>query len=254
MIIDTHAHLVTLGDLGKEAISSMREDGLEKIVNIGTNAKDSAEGIRLASENEDVFTTVGIHPEYASETTMEQLKEIDRLASGKKVVAVGEIGLDYHFRADNKAKQQEIFIEQIKIAHKHNLPICIHTRDAKEDTYKILLEHRDLLVLPSIMHCFSEDWQYAQKFMELGFYISFSGNITFKKSDRSFIKKIPLDRILVETDSPYLSPEPLRGRTNVPKNVKLTAQKLADEYEMSYEKFEKITTENAYRVFKGFKK
>ncbi len=254
MIIDTHAHLLSPGVDTFSIIERMKDDGLEKIVNIGTDTGDSEGGVLLAKKVKDVYTTVGIHPEYASKTTKQDIEKINALASEEKVVAIGEIGLDYHFETDNKEKQKEIFIAQIKIAKAHNLPICIHTRDAKEDTYEILKKYSDIIVKPSIMHCFSEDWEYAKKFLDLGFYISFSGNITYKKSDRSFVKDIPLDRILVETDSPYLSPEPLRGTKNEPKNVKLTAQKLADLYEMDYEKFEKITRDNAYNVFKGMKR
>ena len=254
MIIDTHAHLISSGVETDKILSSMKEDGLEKIVNIGTNVKDSIGGVEVAKNNKDVYTTVGLHPEYASELTDEDLKVIDELANNEKVVAIGEIGLDYHYGAENKDQQKYFFIEQLKIAKKHNLPVCIHSRDAREDTYEILSKNKDLLVPPCVMHCFSEDREYAFKYLDLGFYISFAGNITYKKSDRSFVKDIPLDKILVETDSPYLSPEPLRGTKNVPANVKLTAQRLADLYEMDYEKFVKHTIENSYNVFKKMRK
>lgn len=254
MIIDSHAHLLSSGMDTENIIKEMSQDGLEKIINIGTTAQDSSEGVELAKNNKNVYTTVGIHPEYASSVTDEDLSVIDKLAEEEKVVAVGEIGLDYHYGDENKEKQKEVFVKQIKIAKKHNLPICIHTRSAKEDTYQILKENINSIVLPSVMHCFSEDKEYMEKFLDLGFYISFAGNITFKKSDRSFLKNIPLNKILVETDSPYLSPEPVRGRPNVPKNVNYTAQKIADILEIDVEKFKQHTLENTYNVFKKLKR
>lgn len=254
MIIDSHAHLLSEGVDSEGIINNMKADGLEKIITIGTKVDDCEKGVDLAKQNKDVYVTVGIHPEYADEATDEQLDIIDLLAQNEKVVAIGEIGLDYHYTQDNKQKQKDLLIKQIMIAKKHNLPICIHTRDAKEDTYKILSEYKNHIIFPSVMHCFSEDKEYALKFLELGFYLSFAGNITFKKSDRSFLKDIPLDKILVETDSPYLSPEPLRGRKNEPKNANYTALKIADTLEMDVDEFKNKTVENTYRVFKRMKK
>lgn len=250
MIIDSHAHLECKGMETDKIIQSMPEDGLEKIITIGTSAADSVSAVELAKKHKNIYATVGLHPEYVDDITKEDLEVIDRLASHEKVVAIGEIGLDYHYTEQNKQAQKELFIKQIMLAYKHNLPIVIHTRDAKEDTYKILLEYKDYIVKPSVMHCFSEDKEYALKFLELGFYLSFAGNITFKKSDRSFLKDIPLDRFLVETDSPYLSPEPMRGRPNVPARANLTAEKIADTLEMDKDIFKKQTLENTYKVFK----
>ncbi len=249
MIIDTHCHLISEGVEKEKILANLEADGLERIVNIGTDVNDSRAGVEVANQNARVFTTVGIHPEYAGEVTDADLDEIDRLASEKKVVAIGEIGLDYHYETNNKEKQKEVFEKQITIAKKHGLPICIHTRDASEDTYQIL-KNRRADIVDCIIHCFSDTREYLEKFLALGFYISFSGNITFKKRDRSFIKDIPLDKILVETDSPYLSPEPFRGQKNEPSRVKYVALKLADEYQMSYEEFTKHTNENSYNVYK----
>lgn len=250
MIIDSHAHLLYYGDDVKRIVDNMENDGLERIVNIGTTVQNSREGIELASRFDKVYATVGIYPEYAASTTEEDLKEIDRLAGEDKVVAVGEIGLDYHNGDQDKEAQKRVFEEQIMIAKKHNLPICIHTRAAVEDTYEILKKHQRDIVFPSIMHCFSENGEYAKKFMDLGFYISFSGNITYKKSDRSYLKDVPLDKILLETDSPYLSPMPLRGQTNEPSHIIHTAQKIADEMQIDVEKLIDNATANTYRVYK----
>ncbi|MBQ8468326.1 MAG: TatD family hydrolase [Clostridia bacterium] len=244
-MIDAHAHLLNEKFNASDIISSMRDDRLDKIVNIGTDVADSRQGIVLAKNNKNVFCTVGIHPEYADNTTDADVAIIDELASSKKVVAIGEIGLDYHFGAteEQKQKQKELFVRQIKIASRHNLPIVIHCRDAADDVLEILKEHRHLL-LRVVMHCYSEGGAYMPKFRELDCYFSFTGNITFKKVDRTFLKDIPQNRIMVETDAPWLSPEPLRGTTNYPKNVWLTAQKIADTLEMSLEKFDTLSSDN----------
>lgn len=254
MLIDSHSHILNDFIDTEKVISSMKEDGLEKIVTIGTNVKNSIEAVKLASENKDIYCAVGIHPDEIDGVTEEDFEILDKLARNEKVVAIGEIGLDYHGEGKDREKQKEVFVRQIQIAKKHNLPICIHTRNAPWDTYQILKEHADDIVKPSIMHCFSETFEYAKLFLNLGFYISFSGNITYKKSDRSFLKKIPIEKILVETDAPFLSPEPLRGTYNEPARVKYTAQKIADELEMSFEEFSKQTVENTYQVYKKMKR
>lgn len=250
MIIDSHAHLLYFKDDVDRIVANMQADGLERIVNIGTTAQNSREGLELANKYEKVYAAVGIYPEYAKDVTDSDLEEIDRLAGEEKVVAIGEIGLDYHNGEQDKEAQKRVFEKQIMIAKKHNLPICIHTRAAAEDTYQILKAHKDDIVVPSIMHCFSENGEYAKKFMDLGFYISFSGNITYKKSDRSFLKDLPLDKIILETDSPYLSPMPLRGMINQPSHIIHTAQKIADVLEMDVDELTKHTTANTYRVYK----
>lgn len=248
-MIDTHAHLLSFGDKSQEIIDTMRDIGLEIIVNIGTTVADSKAGVSLAENNKNIYCAVGIYPEYASSVTGDDLKEIEELGKSDKVVAVGEIGLDYHSENFDREKQIEIFVKQLEIADRLNLPFCIHCRGAVEDVYKVLSSHKNLIRHSGLMHCYSEGAEWVQKFLDLGLYISFSGNITFKKNDRSFLKDIPLDRILVETDSPYLSPEPLRGRQNEPRNVRFVIQKIADEIGLSFEELEKITSENAKRVY-----
>lgn len=254
MLIDSHAHILYDNLDTQNIVDNMEKDGLEKIVTIGTTSENSAKTVNFVKNYKNVYCAVGIHPDYADEVTDQDLDIIDKLANDEKVVAIGEIGLDYRTGDQNKEKQKELFVKQIMIAKKHNLPICIHTRNAPWDTYQILKEHKDDLILPSIMHCYSEGASYAKLFLNLGFCLSFSGNITYKKSDRSFLKSVPLDRILVETDSPFLSPEPLRGTQNQPKNVAITAQKIADCLEMSLEEFSKISVENTYRVYKKMKR
>lgn len=244
-MIDTHAHLLMLEN---NVIENMKSDDMDYIVNIGTTLEDSIQGVELASKNEKVYTTVGIYPEYSVDTIDEDLKTLEELAKNKKVVAIGEIGLDYHYDYD-KESQKKLFVKQLEIADRLALPFCIHCRDAASDVFEILKENKHLINHSGLMHCYSEGKEWFEKFLELGLYLSFSGNITFRKSDRSFLKDVPLDRILVETDSPYLSPEPVRGRKNEPKNVKFVIEKIAAELKISAEELKKITTENAKRFY-----
>lgn len=250
MLIDSHAH-INYGDKidTNSVIENMKSDGLEYIVTIGTGVHESREAVTLANSNKNIYATVGIHPEHIEELKSQAILEIEELAKNPKVVAIGEIGLDYHYEGYDKEKQAELFIKQLEIAEKLDLPVCIHTRDAVEDTYEILLKHCEKLKRKGVMHCFSENAYWAKKFLDLGFYISFAGNITFKKSDRSVLAVIPSDRILVETDCPYLSPEPVRGTVNIPKNVRFTAMKIADTLNMDYNVFEDLTNQNTKRVY-----
>ncbi len=243
-MIDTHAHLLYFDDVD-EIINSMESQGIENIVTIGTTVEDSADSIALAEKHKNIYATVGIYPEYSNLTTEEDLKKLKELAKHEKVVAIGEIGLDYHNEVFDAEAQKKLFIQQLEIADELSLPFCIHCRKAVSDLYEVLSTHKHLIKYGGLMHCYSEGAEWVKKFIDLGMYISFSGNITYKKSDRSFLKDIPLDRIVVETDAPYLSPEPRRGKENRPEYVKLTAERIADELEMSYEKFDEIVTKNA---------
>jgi len=250
MLIDSHAH-INYGEKidTNSVIDYMKEDGLECIINIGTGVHESEESVDLAKKYKNVYATVGIHPENIHELKPQCLIEIEELAKNKKVVAIGEIGLDYHYDGYDKIKQAELFEKQLEIAEKLDLPVCIHTRDAQDDTYNILKKHAEKLKKKGVMHCFSENEEWAKKFIDLGFYISFAGNITFKKTDRSVLKVVPIDKLLVETDAPYLSPEPVRGTINVPSNVKYTAMKIADFLEIDYNAFEEITRNNTKRIY-----
>lgn len=248
-MIDTHAHLLMFEDDKNEIINNMVSDGLKNIVTMATTVEDSEESVKLASKNERIYATVGIYPEYSKTTTKEDLVKIKELAKNEKVVAIGEIGLDYHTEDYDKVSQKEILIEQLKIADEMCLPFCIHCRRAVEDLYEILSQNKYLINHSGLMHCYSEGKEWFQKFLDLGLYISFSGNITYRKKDRSFLKDIPLDRILVETDSPFLSPAPVRGERNQPKNVKYTLQLLASEIKIPFKELEKITENNARNLY-----
>ena len=247
-MFDTHAHLLFFSNK-EEIIESMKNDGLDYIVNIGTTVQDSKEGIELAEKYDNVYTTVAIYPSYAIETNEKDLEEIKKMASHDKVVAVGEIGLDYHYAVYDSKKQKELLIRQLEIADEVGLPFCIHCRQAAEDMYEVLSSHKHLINHAGLMHCYSEGAEWAKKFTDLGMYISFSGNITYKKADWSFLKEIPIDRIVVETDAPYLTPVPFRGKENQPKYVQYVIEKIASVLDMSYKQVEKITTENAKRFY-----
>ena len=247
-MIDTHAHLLFFENK-EEIIDSMKQDSLEKIVNIGTTIEDSLQGIELAEKYDNVYTTVGIYPEYSTTTTDEDLFKLKQMAKHEKVVAIGEIGLDYHYEEYDSVTQKKLFGRQLEIADSLGLPFCIHCRQAASDVYEILSAHKDLIKHSGLMHCFSEGGEWAKKFVELGMYISFSGNITYKKTDLSFIKEIPLDRIVVETDAPYLTPTPFRGKTNYPKYVRYVIEKIAEITEKPVEEIERVTSENAKRFY-----
>ena len=249
-MIDTHCHLLMFDENGKKIIESMQDCGLKKLVTIGTTIEDSRKSIQIAQENKDVFAAVGIYPEYAETTTEEDFEMLKKLAQSKKVVAIGEIGLDYHTEGYNREAQRKTFLRQMQIADELGLPFCIHCRNAASDVYEILNFNRHLLKHSALMHCYSEGAEWIDKFLELGLYISFSGNITYKKSDRSFLNRIPLDKLLVETDAPYLSPEPLRGTKNEPKNVRFVIDKIALELGENPAKIERITEQNALSFYK----
>ena len=250
MLIDSHAHITYDSLSAGDIVSNMANDDLYAIVTIGTNVIESKKAVSCANKYDNVYATVGIHPDYTDELNDECLLEIENLAkNNKKVVAIGEIGLDYHTPGFDAEKQKQLFLSQIDIASKLNLPICVHSRDASEIMYNLIKDNINKLPRKGVMHCFSDADEYAIKYAELGFYISFSGNITFKKRNREFIKQLPLDKIIVETDAPFLSPEPFRGMVNSPKNVKLVAQKIAYTLEMDYEKFASITLANTKKLY-----
>ena len=244
-MIDTHAHLYMFEFDGKYIIYNMEKDNLERIVTIGTNVEDSRKNIEIARNNKNVYATVGIYPEFAGSITERDLEEIKNLARDEKVVAIGEIGLDFHSVGFDKDAQIDLLVRQLKIADELGLPFCLHCRGAGEELYQVLSNNKHLINHSGLMHCYSEGASYYKKFLDLGLYLSFSGNITYKKSDRSFLKDIPLDRILVETDSPYLAPEPVRGTKNEPKNVRYVIDKIAIELGINPTELEKITSKNA---------
>ena len=253
---DSHSHLndEKFDEDRDEIIKEIYDSGTTNFVTAGYSVESSKKAVDIANNYEFIYATAGISPNDIPQTEEElwkQLLEVKDLAkSNKKVLAIGEIGLDYYWNTENKEMQKKAFIEQIKLANELDLPIVIHTRDAVMDTIQILKENE--VKNKGVFHCCPQNRELIKEGLKLGFYISFAGPITFKNSKNAdeMINLVPNDRILIETDSPYLSPEPVRGRRNVPSNVRFVAQKIASSKELSLEEIEKITVENTKKILK----
>ena len=256
-LIDVHAHLTDAryDDLD-DVVARAVEHGVNKTICSAYNFWSSQKAVEIASEYDNVFANVGLHPENVEETENfdggvdEYLKDIFQLSKDKKVVAIGEIGLDYHYRDDNKELQKEVFIKQIDFANENNLPIVVHSRDAMGDTIELLKNHPPKK--ESLLHCYAGSVESAKILMKLGFSFSFGGVVTFRngKNTVEVVRNLPLDRILIETDCPYLAPEPFRGVRNEPKNVVYIADKIARIKGVRIEDVILQTTKNAERIFK----
>ena len=243
MLIDTHCHLFKED---YEDIDNIIKNMPGIMVVSGVDENSNEEMLSLSKKYDNVYVTLGIHPEYASNTI--DTSFIKKHFNDEKVVGIGEIGLDYHYDKENKEEQKKLFIEQIEIANKTKLPIVIHSRDASYDTLNILKEH---LHTKAVMHCYSYSKEMAREFLKLGVYFGIGGVLTFKNSEKlkNVVKEISLDRIVLETDSPYLTPEPFRGKQNIPNNVELVAKKIAELKGITYEEVVKTTEENARYIF-----
>lgn len=253
---DSHAHLddEKFNEDREELIEEIKKSGIDKFISAGYSLEGSKKGIELANKYDFIYTTSGISPNDIPQTEEElwkTLKEIEKMAQeNQKVVAIGEIGLDYYWEKEEKMRklQKIAFIEQIKIANKIDLPIVIHTREAVMDTIQILKENP--VNNKGIFHCCPLNRELVKEALKLGFYISFAGPITFKNSKNAneIIEMVPNDKMLIETDSPYLAPEPVRGTRNNPINVKYIAQKIADVKKLSLEEVAKLTYKNAQKI------
>jgi TatD DNase family protein len=257
-LIDSHCHLDDSefdGDR-QAAIDRALEAGVEKMVAIGTGKgpPDLEGAIRLAEKHDPILATVGIHPEHALKTTADDLRRLAELLAHPKVIAVGEIGLDYHWKPFDRDAQYSIFIEQMRIARDGGKPIVIHTRQAWDDTIALLEQHWVPSGLPCVIHCFTGGPDEARQALDLGFYLSFGGVTTYPKAlaVQEAAKLVPLDRMLVETDSPYLAPVPYRGKRNEPAYVAHTVRKIAELRGESLELVAKATTSNFMRVLVGY--
>lgn len=247
---DSHAHYndETFRENKYELIESMYEKEITNITCAGYNLDGSKEAIEIAEKYPHVFATCGISPNDIKKDVDKELEQIEEISKNVKVVAIGEIGLDYHWNKENKQEQKRVFIKQIEIANKLGLPIVIHTREAIMDTIQILKENP--VIKKGIFHCCPLNQELIKEGLKLGFYISFSGNITFKNAKSvGCIELVPMDKILIETDSPYLAPEPHRGETNTSLFVKCVAQKIAEVKNISLEEVAFKTKENAKRIF-----
>ena len=254
MLIDSHCHLDSPQfDADREAvIERALAAGVETMVAIGTGdgPPDLEAGIRLADRYPSFYATVGVHPHEASKATAETYRHLAELLRHPKVVALGEIGLDYHYDHSPREVQRDVFAEQMRVARDARKPIVIHTREAWEDTLALIEQHWAPGGLPGIMHCFSGGPAEAERSLALGFYLSFGGIVTFPKAleVQEAARRAPADRILVETDAPYLAPVPRRGKRNEPAFVVDTARKLADLRGVTLEALAAATTENFRRV------
>lgn len=254
MFFDSHCHLdrIELDDFNddfKQLLSATREQRVSEMVCIGVDLETFDTMYQKIQALDDVYATVGVHPDYeeAAEPTVEQLVE---LSNKDKIVAIGETGLDY-FHTEGPEWQRERFRTHISAALEVDKPLVIHTRKARKDTIDLLKEQQAERV-GGVMHCFTEDWEMARQSIDLNFYISISGIVTFKQAEnvRDMAKKIPDDRLLIETDSPWLAPVPFRGKTNFPGHVRLVAEKLAEIRHTSVEHIAEITQRNAHKLFK----
>jgi TatD DNase family protein len=248
MIVDTHAHLNTeeFKDDLEAVLNRAIKNSVEKIICIGMDEVSNHLAISIADHNDMVYATVGVHPGYVDTSTTNHLES---LISEKKVIAIGECGLDFYWRKDNKELQMKVFKEQIELAVKTKLPLVIHTRDSFTEAYEMLLPYQGKVT--GVFHCFSSNLLDAIKAVDLGFYIGIDGPITFKKNDvlKELIQGIDLSRILVETDSPYMAPMPYRGKRNEPSYTKYVVEKIADIKGMTFDEVSRITTKNAHELF-----
>lgn len=252
MYIDTHAHLFYPNFEGEvqEVIERANLAGVKYIIVPGTDLATSKKAIDLAEDYESVFAAVGVHPHDTNEWEDSFLNKLEEFSNHKKVVAIGEIGLDYYYDFSPKEKQLKAFRAQLDLALKVNLPVIIHNRESNEDIMKIIREYKGTN-LRAQFHCFAGNEKDAKELIDLGHFISFTGNITFKKAEslREILKSISLDKLLLETDSPFLTPVPYRGKRNEPMNVLLVAEKIAEVHNASLEDVSRITNFNAYKLF-----
>lgn len=249
---DSHAHYndERFDEDRDKLLKDIYDEKITKIINAGYSLESSKKAVEIAEKYDFIYATAGISPNDIDNFKEKDLEEIENLAKNKKVVAIGEIGLDYHWNTENKKLQKEVFISQIEIANRLNLPIVIHTREAIFDTLDIL-KNQIKCVKSGVFHCCPLNIDLVREGLKLGFYISFAGPITFKNSKNAeeIIKMVPIEKILIETDSPYLSPEPLRGKRNDSRNVKYMAQKIAEVKEISLDKVAEATYNNAKNIF-----
>lgn len=248
MLIDSHCHLLSSEyDDVKKAINDAFKSGVDKIIVNGYDLKSSIEAVELSKEYENLYVAIGIGPENIDSITDEDIKSIKALVNNKKVVAIGEIGLDYYWTKENKERQIYVFEEMLKIAKESNLPVIVHNRDATKDIYELLKEYN----VKGIIHCFSGSVETAKEFIKLGFLIGIGGVVTFKNAKhlKEVVQNIPMSCISLETDSPYLTPEPFRGKKNNPAYLTYIVKKIAELKGINEEEVSKVTSCNVISKF-----
>ena len=249
-MIDTHTHInmiegITVEDILKNA----KENGVDKIIVPSANPKDFEGIMKLINKYDNVYGMLGVHPSDAKDWDDKLIDEIKNLAQNKKIVAIGEVGLDYYWDKSFNDLQKEIFIKQIKLANELNLPIDVHDRDAHKDTFDILKEYNNGSKV--VMHCFSGSVEFAKECIKEGWYLGIGGVVTFKNAVKmkEVVQAVALEHILLETDAPYLTPVPYRGQENQPAYVKFVAEEIAKLKGIAFEEVNNITTKNAESVF-----
>jgi TatD DNase family protein len=256
MLVDSHCHLdfPDLANRMPDVLLRMQENQVGLAVCIGVNLEDFPQVLALAEQHEQLYATVGVHPEY---TDVEEPDEerLLTLAAHPKVIAIGETGLDYYWQKDQPEWQRDRFRTHIRAAKRCGKPLVVHTRDSAADTLRVLKEEGADAV-GGVMHCFTENWDIARLALDLGFYLSLSGIVTFKNATivKEVAQKCPLDRLLVETDSPYLAPVPYRGKPNEPAYVRYVAEEIAKLRSISLNEVHQATTDNFFSLFKGAKR
>ncbi|WP_412480183.1 TatD family hydrolase [Azonexus sp. IMCC34839] len=256
MLVDSHCHLdfSGLADHLPEVLARMTANDVGAALCVGVNLEDFPKVLEIAESDARLYATVGVHPEY-TDTEEPDVERLTALAGHPKVVAIGETGLDYYWQKDKPEWQRERFRTHIRAARACNKPLVVHTRESAEDTLRIL-EEEGADAVGGVMHCFTESWSIAQKALELGFYISLSGIVTFKNA--ALVKEVaqncPLDRLLIETDSPYLAPVPYRGKPNEPSYVRYVGEEIAKLRGTALQDIAEATTENFYALFKDAKR
>ena len=252
MIFDSHAHYddESFNEDRENVIKEIRENGVINVLNCGASMEGARDSFKLANKYDFFYAAVGIHPENAYELTEENYKEIKEMTKNPKVRAIGEIGLDYYWEENPpREKQKEVFRKQMELAKELNMPVVIHDRDAHGDTLEIMKEFPEV---KGVVHCFSGSVEFARECLKLGYYIGFTGVVTFKNSKKivEVAKEVPLDRMLVETDAPYMAPTPNRGKRNRSDYIKFIIEKIAEVKELSVEEVSNATIENAKNLLK----
>jgi len=250
MFFDTHAHYCDkrFNDDRREIINSLESAGISYVLNAGSSVKSSEMSISLADEYSIIYASVGVHPHDSKSMTDDTVSSLETMLSHPKAVAVGEIGLDYHYDFSPRDVQRKRFREQMELARALKLPVIIHEREALTDTLDII---RDFPDLTGVFHCFSGSFDTAKIILKMGWYLSFTGVVTFKNAKRALevIKNAPLDRLMLETDCPYMAPEPMRGRRNSSLFLPYIAEKFAEVRGITVKEVAKVTTENGLRFF-----
>ena len=249
MLTDSHCHLFydeILQDIDNVFVRS-KKLGVNRFICVGTNINDSLLSLDISKKFENVFCSAGVHPHDSQNVDKDYLQQIELMMKSKKMIAIGEIGLDYFRNISSKKIQIKVFHELLQLADNIKKPIIFHNRDADKDIIDTLSCYPNVI---GVSHCFSSTLSTAKKLLDMGYYISFSGNLTFKNSTLpSVAKYLPLNRLLVETDSPYLSPEPFRGKSNEPGRTRYVAEKLAEIHNISFESIANQTTKNINKLF-----